>query len=167
MMGLDPRLVEIMQAAGAHYRAMSEGDYWGAVDAGLVISERDGTFEINSWERGAFDGLRLRGATLSVVETFLTMWYGDSWRMQQNWDVLRIAGSAKDLPPGFEVSQGPHGSGILTIHSVSPVRVDNLLHTRIAIELARALSVSLGDLIASYRDPNGLPAFPQGRSQDV
>lgn len=150
-----------MQASGAHHETRECGDYWGITEAGDVIKERDGLFEIASWSRGRTGSTRLAGATLEIVEVYLARKYGDSWRIQQGWGLLTLAMRNATFPAGFEVSEGPDHSGRLTICGPPPVRLAEMIDRREAIEMAYALSVSLEDLIASYQHPDGLPSFPQ------
>lgn len=80
---------------------------------------------------------------------------------RQGWQFLRISSPDDSTPPGFDVLEEPDFSADLVIHGDPPVRLGDLLNRRKALEMANALSVPFDDLVASFRDPHGLPAFPQ------
>ncbi|MBC7307485.1 MAG: hypothetical protein H5T80_11270 [Dietzia sp.] len=115
-------------------------------------------FEVRPWGKGVTDEPELTGATRPILEAYLVLHYGNSWRLAQGWPMLQVAERSAPLPPGFAFAAEQGRRGNLVVEG-PPRRVLGRLLPGTALRLAHALTVPLEDLVASFRDPYGLPAL--------
>ena len=158
MIDLDPRVLQLIGDAGDHQQEIAGGVRLFHGDSGLDVLRQDDVFEVRPWGKGVTDEPDLTGAARSILETYLVLHYGNAWRLARGWPMLRLAERSEPLPPGFVFTAEQGHRGNLVIEG-PPRRVLGRLLPGTARRLARALTVPLGDLIASFRDPDGLPAF--------
>lgn len=160
-MKVTPRVGEFLVEAGAHEQPTPEGVGWIATDSGLVVIDRaDGCFDVARWGKGTTEAVVLTGATRDVVDVFLVVHYGNDWRDAHGLGPLRLTDHETPLPAGFHVADGDGRRSELLVDG-PPGCVLGGLQPRSARKLAHALAVPLDDLIASFQDPRGRPAFPQ------
>ncbi|MDM8084223.1 hypothetical protein QUV83_05550 [Cellulomonas cellasea] len=165
MIDIDERLKTLLEEGGDRYRIEDGAPFWGDSEAGRVVTENGGVFDVSSWSRGRTYPPELTGATSRIAQVYLAISLGNDWRSVHDMRFLRISTSDTGLPPGFEVIEesGRRRVG-LRIHGDPEILLGELFDRRKAIELACALVVPFDELIASFRHPDGLPAFPQGES---
>lgn len=159
MIELERDVIDFLREAGARPRQRAEGLYWGDYEVGSLITDREGTCEIARWERGRTGPERLTGATPAVVSAHLVLTWGQSWRIKHGLPVLRRVTPETVLPPGFEITGEETGDVGLIVPGEPPLHLRGVGHNIEALALARALSVPVRDLIASFKHPDGLPAF--------
>ncbi|MDM8084226.1 hypothetical protein QUV83_05565 [Cellulomonas cellasea] len=163
MIDIDERLKLLLEEGRDRYRTVNGSPFWGDSEAGCVITEKGALFDVSPWSRGRTLPPELTGATSHIVQVYLTITLGNDWRAIHGMRFLRISTPDTGLPPGFEVLEEPGRRRVgLRIHCDPEILLGELFDKRMAIDLARALVVPFDRLIASYRHPDGLPAFPQG-----
>lgn len=162
MITLDPGVRALIADVGDVEFLLPDGVRYFSGDSGTDVLERGDAFEVRPWGKGVTGEPELTGATREIVEVFLVLQYGDSWRLAQGWSMLQIAQRETALPAGFEIHESPDRTVTLQVPGPPAVRLGGMFPWR-ARELARALTVPLDDLISSFKDPDGRPAFEQQR----
>ncbi|MDM8084224.1 TNT domain-containing protein [Cellulomonas cellasea] len=160
---LDESLKSLLEEGGDRYRTVDGAPFWGSSEAGYVLTDNGALFDVSYWSRGRTKAPELVGAASLVVQVYLTISLGNDWRSVHGMRLLRISTPDAILPPGFEVREVPESGRVeLRILRDPEIVLGELRDRRKAIGLARALAVPFDSLIASYRHPDGLPAFPHG-----
>ncbi len=170
-MSLDERVVALAEAAGLFVEAQrASGSVtvsWG--DVKMVLSDRSGDFTVERVERGVVEAVDLATRSFQAVERFVVLMVGPSWRAREGLPWLRVpvAYSGEDpgpLPPGMTASPDD-GYTVLTWRGLDGPQAARLFARSDAYALAWALTASLEDVFASFKDAEGRPLFPQERKR--
>lgn len=127
------------------------------------IVQLDGaTYTIERMSRGHLGLVELRTTDLDLVWIFLTLRFGFSWRWNAWRTFLHISPGESRVPANFTLTQDDRGRHTLAWEDDTGRRTATDLGLVNAVEVAWALPHSLDDVIASFKDLDGHPAFPQG-----
>ncbi|WP_147525143.1 hypothetical protein [Cellulomonas timonensis] len=163
MIDLDEDLKRLLEEGGDRFRIVNGAPFWGDSEAGYILTENGALLDVSLWSKGRTNPPELTGATSLIAQVYLAISLGNDWRVVHGMPFLRISTPDASLPPGFEVLEEPGRRRVgLRVHGDPDIVLGELLNRRNAIGLARALVVPFDKLIASFRHPDGLPAFPQG-----
>jgi hypothetical protein len=159
MIQLDERVMSLIRECTTRQEVREDGVFVGDTESGFLVVRAAEGFEIRPWHRGRFGAAELTGATQDVVEAYLAWEFGGTWRLLRGWSLLDL-GPDDTLPPGIAVTREPDGRDGVLIEGTPPVHARGITRG-LGAKLAHVIPVPLGDLVASMRHPDGLPAFPQ------
>lgn len=152
---------EFLAESGVHRESFMEGPLWRTSDEGLLVVERGGSLDVASWSRGQVSPPRLTGANWRIIEIYLVLNYGNSWRSRHGLGFLKTIERGTAPPDGFEVLVEDDGNEGLVVPADPSIHLGGMLPGG-AARLAHALTIPLQDLINSFKHPDGRPAFPMG-----
>lgn len=128
---------------------------------GLLIRRHGEEIVIEEFSRGRVGRVQLRTEDIEAVSRYVVLRSGPAWRSRTRLPFLYTMRDPGQLPDGYEVRQeSPRRFTLLWTREGRRCRAEDL-DTGYVTELARALPHSLAAVVASLKDPDGQPAFPQ------
>ncbi|MDA2890025.1 Imm61 family immunity protein [Mycolicibacterium sp. BiH015] len=159
----------IAWASTARYAFTPEDDSGAALfwtnpggETRLYIRQAKDAFVLTQADRASEEYFRLSSPELDTIERYLYSEFGADSRLLSNLPRVKTPTKATEVAVGYQIDESdPDGFRVLFDAKGNPVatargRVSGM---STLVELSHLVSSSLEDIIASYRDPEGLPLF--------
>lgn len=154
---VDPEVVQFLVEAGLRAEPTADGVQWSEGDHGIVVVPGSTGFTVMRWERGATGSPRLENAPGAAVAAYLLLEYGNAWRALHGLQRIPIR-TPSTLPSGYRTTATVDGQHVF-LSTPETSEAMTVLYPETAYELAFAMTYRTSELIASFRHPDGLPAF--------
>lgn len=131
----------------------------GGAQVDLVVREDGRTWTAELFERGASNGVRLVTSDEGVLQRYLLLWAGGSWRSAHGLGFLQT----QDTPPAEGCTVVEESPGVFGVQGSDGTWLARELLDVDARELATSIGYPLDDVLAAYRHRTGAPVFSGGR----
>lgn len=151
---IDPKVATFVAEAGFQISPRADGgvkveEY----DIEFVVSGEQGVWIVEMFERGASNGVRLATREDRVLQMYLVLRFGDSWRTAHGLGYILPSA----IPVGYAVVE--ERQHVFTVRGPHGDRLAWDLERFDAHDLAVALGYRVEEVIAAYEHRIGAPVF--------
>jgi hypothetical protein len=126
-----------------------------------IRSSAEDAYIVSSAERGSAEQFELYGTSMNVIERHLFGIFGSSVRSRRMLARITIPTQQAQLAPGFSLDE-PDAEGFTCLRDSNGLVAKaqgRVTSVSTLTKLSHLLSSALGDVQASYEDPEGRPLF--------